>query len=701
MTRRCVGERLTRAGAAAVPALTPAVVQMCVTVSGGPPAGPPALAATALGCAALLGRRTRPLAALAGTLAAVLAAALAAALAGAPADTVGPPVAVALALYALAVHGTAGTAVSGVAATALAAALAAALTGSPPRHTAGTAVVVAGCGAVLWAAGRSRRRRAADREAVRAHRAASGAAVRYEVLAERERFAAELHDAAAHRLTGVVVSCAAALRLDRPDLTRDALRHAAAAGRGTVAELDRLTAPDTRPGGITLADIDTLAARHGADHTRTLDTAPPATAHTAHRVVREALTNAQRYASGAPVRVAVTARDTGRLLVVTVTDGGGERSAPGLGGGLGIPGLRSAVGAAGGTLTAGPSGPGWTVRAELPLTAPLPTRRWPAWPGPAARDWALVGLATALSLGVALLATGAPDSFGGPASASAFVALSALHAAPLAVRRRAPERGLAAVLLALLLWLGCDLADWGGPPAGDVLLVHWWVELAFVRSAGERLDRGRGLAAVTAVAAVGGLALARGTGISGDRVAAWAVLSALLAVPALFVWAAGRRAARRRAVRRADADRRRELRARETGAAVRAQRERFAAGLRDTARRHAHAVAEAADAGDLAAARSEARAALTALRDLLVELRAGAGAVAGPGPGSAVGPGPGSVAVRAGVGGGGRAGSGVGGWVAVRAGVGGGGRMDGRAGAGGGARGAVRAGAWPGARGTA
>ncbi|MFI5938765.1 hypothetical protein ACIBCB_00635 [Streptomyces uncialis] len=175
--------------------------------------------------------------------------------------------------------------------------------------------------------------------------------------------------------------------------------------------------------------------------------------------------------------------------------------------------------------------------------------------------------------------------------------------------------------------------------------------------------------------------------------AAWAVLSALLAVPALFVWAAGRRAARRRAVRRADADRRRELRARETGAAVRAQRERFAAGLRDTARRHAHAVAEAADAGDLAAARSEARAALTALRDLLVELRAGA--VAGPGSGAAD--------VRTGAGVCGRVGAGVGGWVAVRtgAGAGGGGRMDGRAGAGGGARGAVRAGAWPGARGTA
>lgn len=214
-----------------------------------PPAGPPALAATALGCAALLGRRTRPLAALAGTLAAVLAAALAAALAGAPADTVGPPVAVALALYALAVHGTAGTAVSGVAATALAAALAAALTGSPPRHTAGTAVVVAGCGAVLWAAGRSRRRRAADREAVRAHRAASGAAVRYEVLAERERFAAELHDAAAHRLTGVVVSCAAALRLDRPDLTRDALRHAAAAGAAPSPNSTGSPRPTPAPAG--------------------------------------------------------------------------------------------------------------------------------------------------------------------------------------------------------------------------------------------------------------------------------------------------------------------------------------------------------------------------------------------------------------------------------------------------------------------
>ncbi|MFE7995420.1 sensor histidine kinase, partial [Streptomyces shenzhenensis] len=92
---------------------------------------------------------------------------------------------------------------------------------------------------------------------------------------------------------------------------------------------------------------------------------PAATVAVAYRVVREALTNTVRYARGAAVRVALGSRPG--LLTVTVTDDGGSAAEPDLGTGHGLTGLRGTVGAAGGTLSYGPTSGGWTVRAELPL----------------------------------------------------------------------------------------------------------------------------------------------------------------------------------------------------------------------------------------------------------------------------------------------------------------------------------------------
>ncbi|MDX3115598.1 histidine kinase [Streptomyces scabiei] len=540
-------------------------------------------------------------------------------------------------VHLLAVRRTAGSSLTGAVLLTLAVAAVPAVRGEPPHYVAGVALTAGGVVAVVWAAGRSRRQRSARRSALADYEAGTAAVPLFAALAERDRLAAELHDVAAHRLTGIVVAAGAALRLADRERTGDALRHADEAGREAVRELERLTELDATAAGFT--EVDALAAAHAVDYRRTVDKAPAGSTEATYRVVREALTNAARYAEGATVRVRIEqtsepADDRDRpvrgggdhLFVVTVTDDGGAVVEPGLGTGRGLAGLAATVTAAGGTFRAGPvgqgRGEGWSVRAALPAATVLPLRRRPLWRGAAALDYALVSLAIALSLGASLLSADVPAPFGGLLPALVTVVLSGLHAVPLAWRSRAPGRALAAVLSALLLWWACDRAGWTRPPVSDIFLVYAWVELTLVHSVGVRLPWRRGLLAPLAVAAVGGLALASGSGITGSTAAAWAVLAGTLALPALAVWSWGRRTARRHERLRAADARRRAVLDEDADAAVSAQRLLFATGLRDTALRHARAVVAAAEERDLRTVREEARAGLTALRDLLSGLRA-------------------------------------------------------------------------------
>ncbi|WP_420919077.1 sensor histidine kinase, partial [Streptomyces bohaiensis] len=86
-----------------------------------------------------------------------------------------------------------------------------------------------------------------------------------------------------------------------------------------------------------------------------------------HRIVQESLTNAVRHAgAGVAVELEVAVRE--REVVVSVADGGGGEPQEG-DGGFGIVGMRERARSVGGTVTAGPraDGPGWVVRAVLPL----------------------------------------------------------------------------------------------------------------------------------------------------------------------------------------------------------------------------------------------------------------------------------------------------------------------------------------------
>jgi signal transduction histidine kinase len=576
------------------------------------------------------------------------------------------PVAVVVAAYALTVHRTATVSAAGLTAVVAGLAGATAISGASTRTAVATGLVLGAAAAGVWAVGRFRRRVRADRFSAAAFRTGADRFAPLAVAQERRRLAAELHDVAGHRLTAILVSADAALRLADPVLRERAIEHAIGAGRAAVDDLDRVVASTARDDEAGIAAVDELLAAHpSVRYERTARVVPPAVATLAHRIVREALTNIMRYAQGAPATVRI-ARDRDGFIV-TVVDRGGSRAAGDVGSGLGIAGLRARVEAAGGTLEAGPAGPGWRLRARLPwqpATAPAapptpatpprpatpatpPTPATPATPaapadspgseaasaaiavapgvrtwsgaGAAVRDRAMVVLALGLSTGSVLLPGGdSPDPLATPVPAALLVGLLVLHALPLGWRRLAPGPALVAALAIQVAWLAGTATGWTRHDPAETFLWCWWVELALVYAVGAYRPAGRlGFAAPLAVAVVGGVALGAGTGITGNRAAAGAVLGVMLAVPLGVAWIAGRSVAGRRSRRSAAEAAAREAVHRHADHAVRAERRRIAAGLRGTAREHATSVLAAAEAGRLDEVSAQARAGLVALRRLL------------------------------------------------------------------------------------
>ncbi|MFC3996019.1 sensor histidine kinase [Nocardiopsis sediminis] len=237
-------------------------------------------------------------------------------------------------------------------------------------------------------------------EAIQQHRERAEGAIR----AERARMARELHDIAAHHLSGMVVQLGAAERLigrddqaareavswvrsqgretldslrlvvgalrdpgeDRP-ASGDGLAHSGAPGaRGApvpgAAALERLVAAERALGG----SIDLV--REGAAYDL-----PPVADVTVYRVAQEALSNAREHAPGAPVRVALHYRES-RVVLEVGNDAGTGRpkentKPPGVPRGLGLVGMKERAQLVGAGLAAGPdAGGGWRVRLDLPVT---------------------------------------------------------------------------------------------------------------------------------------------------------------------------------------------------------------------------------------------------------------------------------------------------------------------------------------------
>ncbi|MFF8654622.1 sensor histidine kinase [Streptomyces huasconensis] len=210
------------------------------------------------------------------------------------------------------------------------------------------------------------------------------------VTAERARMARELHDMVANHLSAIAIHSTAALSLDDPATSKDALAVIRENSVQGLAEMRRLIgilrddSGDLEP--VASPTLDGLAALLDTARTNGLDVTlddaraadgpklPAPVELAAYRIVQESLTNALKHAS--PGRVTVTLAQEPRALRVRVTspydDPAGPR-APGSGAGL--VGMRERTELLGGTFESGPEtspqseggGKVWTVSVTLPL----------------------------------------------------------------------------------------------------------------------------------------------------------------------------------------------------------------------------------------------------------------------------------------------------------------------------------------------
>ncbi|NUP17122.1 MAG: two-component sensor histidine kinase [Streptomyces sp.] len=202
------------------------------------------------------------------------------------------------------------------------------------------------------------------------------------VTSERARMARELHDMVANHLSAIAIHSTAALSLDDPKTSQEALSVIRENSVKGLAEMRRLigilrdSSGDTQP--VAAPTLDGLGALVAGARTNGLDvtldaahgTVPAPVELAAYRIVQESLTNALKHASPGRVTVALARRDGSLTVTVTSPFGGGAGPrAPGSGAGL--VGMRERVALVGGDFEAGPEdsadGKVWIVRATLPV----------------------------------------------------------------------------------------------------------------------------------------------------------------------------------------------------------------------------------------------------------------------------------------------------------------------------------------------
>ncbi|MEV6110055.1 histidine kinase [Streptomyces sp. NPDC051940] len=237
-------------------------------------------------------------------------------------------------------------------------------------------------------------RERADTERLRAEQTALLAELdrREAVAAERARMARELHDMVANNLSAIAIHSTAALSLDDPATSREALGVIRENSVQGLAEMRRLigllrdSSGDSEPSAApTLAGVGALVDQTRANGEASGLTVaytdgrppglrlPPPVELAAYRIVQESLTNALKHAAPGEVAVRLGVSDDGALVVrVTSPLGDREDEAPRApGSGAGLVGMRERVGLLGGTLSAGPEatadGKVWQVAAVLPV----------------------------------------------------------------------------------------------------------------------------------------------------------------------------------------------------------------------------------------------------------------------------------------------------------------------------------------------
>jgi signal transduction histidine kinase len=205
------------------------------------------------------------------------------------------------------------------------------------------------------------------------------------VIEERARIARELHDVAAHHLSGIALQASALARTVERDPAEarsladsirtesttalaamrrlvEVLRGGDAGGRSPQPTLDDLTqlVERARDDGL---GVELVIEGPTEDLPRDVELA-------AFRVVQESLTNVRRHAPGADTHVHLVGGE--ERLRIEITDDGSDDGPPATNGdGHGLIGMRERVALLGGRLTAGPrdDADGWRLEADLPLTA--------------------------------------------------------------------------------------------------------------------------------------------------------------------------------------------------------------------------------------------------------------------------------------------------------------------------------------------
>ncbi|WCN79330.1 sensor histidine kinase [Micromonospora sp. LH3U1] len=224
-------------------------------------------------------------------------------------------------------------------------------------------------------------------EAIREQRTKVQAAIG----AERSRMARELHDVAAHHLSGMVVQAAAVERLiDRdPAAAKAGVTWIRTQGKETLDNL-RLIVGVLRgrpgheggdgaapvPGLGMLDDLVRTAGNLGGPvelvrEGQQREVSPIADV-ALYRIAQESLSNVRQHAPGAPVRVVLRFLPRSVSLEVVNEPAAPQPAPAARTGGVGLVGMRERAQLIGATFTAGPTAVGgWSVTATLPTNDPV------------------------------------------------------------------------------------------------------------------------------------------------------------------------------------------------------------------------------------------------------------------------------------------------------------------------------------------
>lgn len=205
------------------------------------------------------------------------------------------------------------------------------------------------------------------------------------IALERNRMARELHDVAAHHLTGIIVQTKAALQIHTSDhtTTEQLLESIRDQGQATLDNLRQVvgilrhdtsgeTLPQPTVDAVTelaesLRHMNPNIAIRIDGETRDLT---PAASMTCYRIIQESLSNAQKHSPGASIE-ALLLRDSEKVSVRVenrrppISPSRGE---DGSDTGYGLLGMRERVLMLGGTLEAGKTADGgWLTSATIPV----------------------------------------------------------------------------------------------------------------------------------------------------------------------------------------------------------------------------------------------------------------------------------------------------------------------------------------------